>query len=239
MKMKDSKIYQNLQLNTSSISAHIKIDEYSEVKNQQVALRKHSNGIYYHYHSHNYFEINYVLKGSCTNLLEDNVYEMKQGDFLIMHPDVSHLLVSHENSTAINILIDADWFKKTFQRDIFFTENSFYKFIKKADTTNFYKFAMLDSKNASTKYNSILKKIFVTSKISSSEKYLLLESYTIELICALCKENDLAISLSPTRGSEKDIAGSIRAYIFEKISSVTLSKLSEVFGYTTPHICRN
>lgn len=65
-----------------------------------------------------------------------------------------------------------------------------------------------------------------------------MEAYTIELICALCNKKDLPLTISATRGSETDIAGSMRAYVFENISDVTLNDLSNIFGYTVPHICR-
>lgn len=42
------------------------------------------------YHSHDYLEIAFVLSGSGKYRIEDHIYEVKEGDFIIFNPGVKH-----------------------------------------------------------------------------------------------------------------------------------------------------
>ena len=42
------------------------------------------------HHCHSFFEIYYVDKGNCRFMVENNIYDLRQGDFLLIPPDVLH-----------------------------------------------------------------------------------------------------------------------------------------------------
>ena len=42
------------------------------------------------HHCHSFFEIYYVDRGNCRFLVENNIYDLRQGDFLLIPPDVLH-----------------------------------------------------------------------------------------------------------------------------------------------------
>lgn len=68
-------------------------------------------------HRHNFFEINYVMKGHCTqNINNHHTVVLKEGDICIMNPTVKHNLsiVDDENNYVINILIKNNLFYSTF-----------------------------------------------------------------------------------------------------------------------------
>ncbi len=46
--------------------------DYADMKGQKVAVCKHTPGHIGRYHTHEFFEINYVQKGNCINLVEDD-----------------------------------------------------------------------------------------------------------------------------------------------------------------------
>ena len=42
------------------------------------------------HHCHSFFEIYYVDRGNCRFLVENNIYDLRKGDFLLIPPDVLH-----------------------------------------------------------------------------------------------------------------------------------------------------
>lgn len=65
-------------------------------------------------HSHTFFEMIYVLKGSCDNIIEGNTVTLHEGDICIMSSEVTHAMSVFDDSLVINILIKKTTFKETF-----------------------------------------------------------------------------------------------------------------------------
>lgn len=67
-------------------------------------------------HGHDFFEINYVLKGHCLqNINNNSEIEMKEGTICILNPNVRHnLQVFHENDMVINIALKKALFTSSF-----------------------------------------------------------------------------------------------------------------------------
>ncbi len=42
------------------------------------------------HHCHSFFEIYYVDRGNCRFMVENNIYDLRKGDFLLIPPDVLH-----------------------------------------------------------------------------------------------------------------------------------------------------
>ena len=67
-------------------------------------------------HSHDYFEMSYLMNGHCTQLIGESHIEMSEGDFIILTPGVPHFIQSFQDD-AIVILVAVR--KSTF-RQVFF-----------------------------------------------------------------------------------------------------------------------
>lgn len=66
-------------------------------------------------HGHTYFEIVFILSGSCVNYSGNHILEMKSGDVLIMAPNTLHAISAFNDSCRlINIMIRTSTFKDTF-----------------------------------------------------------------------------------------------------------------------------
>ena len=42
------------------------------------------------HHCHSFYEIYYVDRGNCRFMVENNIYDLRQGDFLLIPPDILH-----------------------------------------------------------------------------------------------------------------------------------------------------
>jgi len=67
-----------------------------------------------HYHSHNYFEIDYVLSGSCEYLFENETRTLHGNDLCILPPNVQHDFVAKENCIIISINLKKEVFDNAF-----------------------------------------------------------------------------------------------------------------------------
>lgn len=66
-------------------------------------------------HSHDYFELLYMVQGSCTQLVRSTTLDMQAGDFMILSPSVPHYVqILDDSSVAINITIRRSTFERAF-----------------------------------------------------------------------------------------------------------------------------
>ncbi|MDO5346207.1 MAG: AraC family ligand binding domain-containing protein [Lachnospiraceae bacterium] len=59
-------------------------------------------------HTHNYFEILYVLRGSCRHRTARQVCQMEEGDLMLVSPSVCHSVYAGSHDLIISILISSD-----------------------------------------------------------------------------------------------------------------------------------
>lgn len=228
------------QLNTSkelSTQHVIHMEEYCENPKQAVSVRAHRPTHLGTYHTHDFFEINYVYRGSCINLIEENTITMQEGDIVIIHPGAFHILYADKNSDVFNFLVDKDCFIKELKRAIS-CSSPLYKFINKAGKESFHKFILLPSKNGRSSLSSkIATQLIEASTSDSPWRNLLQESLMLNLIFTLGTECNNA-TLSETRGESTEKMINILSYITENYATVTLDDIAKKFSYSKTHICR-
>ena len=100
------------ELKRKSDNVVLRMDRYNPTRGAKV----HANPIDRHvisgWHRHDFFELNYVFSGRVYEYVEDRVTILKDGDFMVMHPNVFHAVYAEPGVYAFNILIDADFFRE-------------------------------------------------------------------------------------------------------------------------------
>lgn len=61
-------------------------------------------------HTHNYFEIIYVLSGTCVHSVNGNMETLQAGDLCILPPPTQHMQFKDSNSLSAKLLILPDYF---------------------------------------------------------------------------------------------------------------------------------
>lgn len=73
-------------------------------------------------HTHEFFEICYVLKGECTHTIYTNgkaeEHVLSTGDIIILPQNISHAVRIVSDSAAVNILVKSSTFKEAFMNNI-------------------------------------------------------------------------------------------------------------------------
>ena len=66
----------------------------------------------YPYHTHDFYEVNVILKGKCIEYVNDTPVYLDSGDVLIMRPETYHSFYSVKGTKALNILIEHELFNR-------------------------------------------------------------------------------------------------------------------------------
>ena len=66
-------------------------------------------------HSHDYFELMYVSRGSCTQIIGDVPCNLSTGDFCLLNPFVTHKIdIDSPETLLFNVMIKSSLFKESF-----------------------------------------------------------------------------------------------------------------------------
>lgn len=234
---KNQSIIEKLYLKRSSGNGSIIIplSRYLESKKQRIAMSIHPSGQISEYHTHDYFEINYVCYGSCINLFEDNKVIMNTGDFSIMHPGAFHTLYADRDCKVINVLVNKDLLCGLL-RSAIPCDGALYRFLSNSGSDDFYKYVICPY-NGESLAAEAMQRLIDSASDMSPWKHVGQEAAFLDLIhCIATTCPDAYLSQSQGMSSDKMI--DILVYVSENYATVTLEKLSEEFFYSKTHICR-
>ncbi len=200
-----------------------------------VTVSQHPQNHFSEYHTHSFFEINYVCRGNGVNFIENELIEMNEGDVVIMRPGTYHTLYADEESLIYNFIVDKDWFCREISGILAF-DTPVYKFLSKLEADDFYKYVVCPSCGNSA-VNDAADKLIKRFGASNVSRFILTEAAMLEFLSAVAENSDSAY-LSPVGGAKDSKLISILMYVAENYATVTLEELSEKFFYSKTHICR-
>ncbi|HFH9837614.1 TPA: helix-turn-helix domain-containing protein [Streptococcus suis] len=95
-----------------------KLSQQFFFQNKDIFISKHSRYAAYPEHTHQFLEINYVYKGNCRQKINGQLYELKEGDILLMDVESRHSIEAlGDSDILINILfqnkdVSINWLKQ-------------------------------------------------------------------------------------------------------------------------------
>lgn len=202
--------------------------------NNDVHVIKHFRYLKNQLHSHNYFEINYVYKGSCNFYFEKDSKILNEGELCIIAPNSTHdIELTDDDSTVITILIR----KSTF-------DTTFFSLLSQKDLLSYFFRNILYT---NTKSNYLLFSIENSRKLKNIIRDLTLESFKNDTYSNNCCISYINLLFSHVlRNYNKLIQlhdynlncdfSLILNHIQQNYKTLTLSSLSETFHYSVPHL---
>ncbi len=189
-------------------------------------------------HTHNFFEITYVIKGSCTLLFEGESVTLLTGDICIVSPGSRHSLPLKPGCIALSAVVRRSTFDSVFgnlltQKDLI---------------SLFFRNSLYETRRA----NYLLLKTGNSSLVFDTMQHLTFESYSPDDYandCAICLLNlFLARALrSATTAtlyhydgySERDFDFAlVLKYIQQNYRTVTLSSLAKTFHFSETYLSK-
>lgn len=214
------------------LSEHYLIEEDADIQ-----VIRHIRYLPANYHAHEFFEMIYVLNGSCYNFFENQTYELKKGDVVIIAPRTTHAISGFtDDLEAFNILIRKSTFNASFfglleDKDILshFFLNALYE--------NSKRFLYFHTKPAADLSEGIL---LMTEEINKTDGYTqrmlknILDTFFIRLLRGLQINQ---VSLDTEAGEESEIIDMLQ-YLQNHFAEVSIADLSKKFNYSQRQIAR-
>lgn len=186
-------------------------------------------------HTHNYFELNFVVKGQATFYFEETEHLMHEGEVCIVAPGSNHdFLIDDEASIVYTVCIRRSTFESTFSSLISHQDllSGFFRQILKNDDRSNY--LMLFTGN-NMECRIFLRKLLIESE--DPDEYS--NGCCINLINLFF--TNLLRNYSKTIAFYNYEMGSdfslVLQYIQHNYQTLTLSSLAEFFHYSEPHLC--
>lgn len=192
-------------------------------------------------HSHQFFEILFVLEGHCENIVEQTRLMLRKGDLCFLAPDVPHKLIINNHETIVyNILVRSSTFQNTFtnmygNNDIisdFFTKNLY----RHKQGTSPYILCKTDCEDI---FIQLVTKMIEEEQHQKkfTNRYLdtLFELFILELL----RKHEFHFTIGEaTDNIEYESITAILRYIQGNYNNLTLSEAARFFNYSEAHLSR-
>lgn len=202
------------------------VDAKTLIKEGMILIRKHPRFCYVGKHSHNYLEVNYVLNGNVTQILDSNKITLKKGELLFISKNSEHeFLPAEDDDILLNFIILPEFF------------DFLYPFIDKNGNLRKFLVNMLSNKEENNSIifhvadsevvQNIIKNILITFEEKNEKMNDLLRQYFLLLINELLKKTDQAEE-SKTSNYDSIILFKTYNYIENNYSTGSLKDLCSI-----------
>lgn len=198
---------------------------------ENIVVNLHSNN-HMNFHTHDFFEINYIKKGQCTNLFEGGSVAMQEGDFILIHPDAMHSLYVDDRSEVFNFIISKQYLFNLFSKIKHCENSNFNDFIKRISKENSPSYLLAKS---TTETKQIADAIVSTKKQLNKSLYLEFLIGQLLLTCATHTDN---VFLSNATIEGKNVLKNILTKMEAEYKTASLDAIAKDFGYSKAHICK-
>lgn len=186
-------------------------------------------------HEHNYFEVNYVIKGRGKFVFEKEEHIMQEDEVCIVAPGSMHdFLIEDESSIVITLCIRKSTFDTTFsslmsRQDLL--SYFFRQILRDDDKANYLMFFS----GANKEIHRCLRRLMVESVKSDSYSNSCCISYVNLFFAELLRSYSKTVEFyNYEMGSDFSL---VLQYIQHNYQKLTLSSLAEFFHYSEPHLC--
>lgn len=210
---------------------------FSPDNKNSIILSKHNRYAPAFRHKHVFFELAYVLCGSCTQKINQDEITLTEGQFCLLAPHVSHSISVFDSSLVLNILIRRGTFENLFYNmlydgnkiSLFFNQSLF------SNTGNSY--LILDTdRDKSLREHVLTMFLEYTEKKNYYEN--ILNSQLMILFAKILQNYEERIQYPLMTRKGNLVCMELIQYMEEHFDSVTLKELAETFHFSQGHCSR-
>ena len=179
-------------------------------KDEGLHVRKHTTSQIPYIHSHTFYELIFVNKGNCIQLIDDKKVIMNQGDLCILSPHIKHAIMpSTEKDVVIKIVIPIDVFNHI-------------------NVNEHFDEPITMMRNVSIETEYLLFKILKESFVCDDFIDVTIENYLALLFVELVRSKNI----------DSIFLEKITQYIYANIENATLDNLAKSLGYNKSYLSR-
>lgn len=183
-------------------------------------------------HNHTYFEMVYVLSGSCPHHIEKSYSLLSEGDLCILPPGMAHCLIHAEDCQIALIMVHTNTLKSLFAplstgQDLL---SRFLHDIICKEKLNYY-LLFHTEKNPAIREALFSLKEEMTHNDDYSDRLALTKFSSFLLnVARACREAEVSSGEAITSQDQK-----ILSMIYEQYATITLAQLAETLHYSIPY----
>ena len=199
---------------------------------RNIKIIKHTRYFPLFYHEHAFFEIIYVLSGTCIQRFQGSTIKLKKGGLCLMAPNVEHGIEVFDESVILNLLIKRSTFMDIFinavrdktQLSSFFLDNIYSK--KKMKYLIYHT-------NEDEKIRNYILDIYIEQQNFDEYSDRIMCSMLMIFFAQLTRRHKHTMDIPQSQNPlfEKEILG----YMLNNYKSVTLSRLAEKLHFSVPY----
>lgn len=216
------------------MNEHAREEQFISEK-YNVSLIKHPRYLPLFYHEHDFFEIIYVLSGTCTNSFQDSTEKLTAGDLCLIAPNVRHgILAVEDDSIILNILIRRSTFMDIFYNTVRDKTQISSFFVGNLYAREKIRYLLFHTKNDTVIRNYILD-MYREQKTSDSFSDRIICSILTLFFVELTRRHGKNVSIPDGRRERTEQESQMLAYMMSNCSTVTLNELAEEFHFSVPY----
>lgn len=184
-------------------------------------------------HTHTYFEIIYVLSGSCTHFINQNAMMFSQGDFCIFPPAVRHIQYNSDDSLALKILISPSAFTDICA-GLLKGQDTLSRFLLDGIYNGNGEQFILFCTEQNVDVREQMLDMYYEMLSADSHTNCIVTGMLMTLLARLSRECQASLKSVPA----KNMYYEIRSYLQKNSSTITLEELASHLHYTVPYCSR-
>ena len=207
-----------------------RIDAYNPGIRRAVMLNYHPRGHASSYHTHDFYEINYVLEGTMTEVVSGECHPMQAGDAILMHPGVFHLIRDDADATVLNILIRPRWLLSVLAEK---SEGALGRFASTAAEEDYTEYLIFHGASAGREIAALMRE----AAEDTPDSRLAAEGACLVLLAALSRSAMRITTATEHNGGYRRFAA-ILSFLYENSATTSVGAMADRFGYSSAHLSR-
>lgn len=194
---------------------------------------------YFYFHRHHCFEMIYVYRGNATNYFADSKLELKQGDILLLNPNIGHCLCTDNiENVVFNYQITKKAFDQTFlsmlsKNQMFY--NFFVDYLYQLNTLSNYMYYPYDSANDISIYLQGAIEEYLNQSIGYES---MIKSHLSIAFNRMARSYYQKMKIDKKSQEHQKKIFSILSYMNQNYKTVNLQQTAEEFHYSEKYLSR-
>lgn len=207
-------------------------------KNKDIWVSKHNRYADYPYHSHQFLELNYMLSGTCTQVIEGKEEQLEEGELLLLDTGCHHSIkATGDQDILINILFRDKNINLNWLAEIKKQNSLVYDFLlnSAANEHSFRKYIIFKSTHI-PHIQQILDQIITEYFRNEAFSTKIITFYLPILFTELVRKCDTYLSEDTLSSSSETIVLSALKLIEKDYRDITLSSAAKELGYNKNYL---
>lgn len=206
---------------------------FYEKETQNICLSKHNRYTPEFLHSHTFFEMIYVLNGSCRHTISGKTILMSSGTFCIVSPHVYHAIGVFDDSIVLNILIRTSTLEELYG-SILKSDNPISTFLIHSIFSPEYDSFLQFHGDNDDEIQHIILAMYQEQCESANYSEEIINHLMSILLYRLVRSNKIYTELSKTQIKKNDDV-KIYRYFWNHYQKASLEELADSLGYTSTY----